>query len=166
MSDFKKLRLNAIPKALKRAMRYRLLNEPFQTESICRDILTVDPENQEARVILILAMTDQFGQEKSHSLAVVENELKQLTDNYNQAYYTGIALERRAIASVCSNLIQSSKNAFEILHQAMDNYEKAEKIQPENNDDAIVRWNACVRFIERHNIKPTPEEEKIEPYGD
>ena len=166
MSELKKLNLNAIPQALKRAMRYRLLNEPFQTESICRDILAVDPDNQEARIIFILAMTDQFGQEKSPSLATVEDELKLLSDNYKQIYYTGIAFERRAIASIRSDRILNSRTAYDVLQKAMEYYQKAEDIQPENNNDAIVRWNACIRMIERHNLKPSPEEEKFEPYGD
>jgi hypothetical protein len=35
----KVLRTGAIPAALERAERYRLLNEPTQAESICLDIL-------------------------------------------------------------------------------------------------------------------------------
>ncbi len=166
MSELKKLNINAIPKALERAMRYRLLNEPFQTESICRDILAVDADNQDARVILVLAMTDQFGQEKSPSLATVEDELRHLTDNYKQTYYTGIAFERRAIASIRSNRILDTGNAYDVLQKAMEYYQKAEDIQPENNNDAIVRWNACIRLIDRHNLKPAPEEDKFQPYGD
>ena len=37
-----------------------LLNEPAQAESICKDVLAVDPENQAAVVMLLLALTDQF----------------------------------------------------------------------------------------------------------
>ncbi|MGH9042039.1 MAG: hypothetical protein ACRDZ3_17605, partial [Acidimicrobiia bacterium] len=55
----------AIPEALAKAERYRLLNEPNQAESICLDILEVDPKHQQALVTLILAMTDQFGTERA-----------------------------------------------------------------------------------------------------
>src|SRR5262244_1472637 len=51
----------AIPAALERAERYRLLNEPTQAESICLDILEVDPESQPALILLLLSLTDQFG---------------------------------------------------------------------------------------------------------
>ena len=51
----------AIPAAVKKAEHYRLLNDPEQAESICLDILAVDPDNQQALVVLILAITDQFG---------------------------------------------------------------------------------------------------------
>ena len=52
-----------VPAALEKATRYRLLNEPLQAESICRDILTVEPENQQALITLLLAVTDQFDKE-------------------------------------------------------------------------------------------------------
>src|SRR5258707_6656674 len=51
----------AIPAALEKAMRYRLLNEPGEAESICHDVLRIDPDNQQALVILLLALTDRFG---------------------------------------------------------------------------------------------------------
>ncbi len=61
MPDLKPISKEAIPQALAKATRYRLLNEPAQAESICRDVLAADPENQEAVYALILALTDRFG---------------------------------------------------------------------------------------------------------
>jgi len=37
------------------------INEPEEAESICLDILEVDADNQEVLVMLLLAITDQFG---------------------------------------------------------------------------------------------------------
>ena len=51
---------DAVPAALEKAHLYRLLNEPSDAESICRDVLAVDPENQEALVTLTLALSDQL----------------------------------------------------------------------------------------------------------
>ena len=31
---------------MEKALRYRLLNEPLQAESVCRDVLACDPDNQ------------------------------------------------------------------------------------------------------------------------
>ena len=59
--ELKKLSDEAIPPALERAERYRLLNEPVQAESICLDVLRTDPENQSALITLLLAVTDRFG---------------------------------------------------------------------------------------------------------
>src|SRR6266436_320626 len=55
MFELKRLSLEAVPAALERALRYRLLNEPAEAESICHDVLEIDPENQEALVMLLLA---------------------------------------------------------------------------------------------------------------
>ena len=59
--ELKSLSPDAIPAALEKAHRYRLLNEPEQAESICEDVLRLDPENQDAITSLILALTDRFG---------------------------------------------------------------------------------------------------------
>ena len=43
MFDLKPLSKDAIPAALAKAERYRLLNEPGEAESICLDVLRIDP---------------------------------------------------------------------------------------------------------------------------
>jgi len=50
MAELKRLHKDAIPAALEKAERYRLLNEPGEAESICLDILAVDPDNQRALI--------------------------------------------------------------------------------------------------------------------
>ena len=54
-----------IPAALEKAERYRLLNDSSAAESICLDVLEIDPSNQKALVSLLLAITDQFLEEMS-----------------------------------------------------------------------------------------------------
>jgi hypothetical protein len=44
MVELKGLYTEAIPAALEKALRYRLLNEPAEAESICHDVLHIDPE--------------------------------------------------------------------------------------------------------------------------
>src|SRR4051812_45408249 len=63
MPNLKKISREAIARATQKAERYRLLNQSWATESICLDILEVDPTNQPVLVMLILAITDQFGPE-------------------------------------------------------------------------------------------------------
>jgi hypothetical protein len=60
MFDLKKIHKDAVAQALERAHFYRLLNEPGAAESICLDVLEIDPDNQDALVALILAITDRF----------------------------------------------------------------------------------------------------------
>src|SRR5258705_13938660 len=97
MPDLKPLSREAIPAALAKVERYRLLNEPEQAESICLDILRADPENQPAVVALILALTEQFA-----GVAPRVGEAKELIwrlrGEYKRAYYAGIISARRARA--------------------------------------------------------------------
>ena len=60
MFELKTLSPEGVPAALEKALRYRMLNEPEQAESICEDVLRLEPDNQEALVMLILALTDRF----------------------------------------------------------------------------------------------------------
>src|SRR5213595_3538201 len=60
MFELRPITPDAIPRALDKAERYRLLNEPSDAESICLDILRIDPDNQKALVAMLLAVTDQF----------------------------------------------------------------------------------------------------------
>lgn len=153
--ELKRISTDAVDKALERAERYRLLNEPQQAESICHDVLAVDEGNQRARVILILATTDQLGDERCASGACARDagsHLKHLEDEYERAYYAGIIRERRARAFLVRG--QSAMFAYDVFRDAMDHYERAGELSPDANDDAILRWNACVRTIERENLRP------------
>lgn len=152
----------AIPEAIKKAEQYRRLNEPEQAESICLDILETDPGNQTALVALILAMTDQFGREgAAPGVPQVQKYLGQLTDEYQRSYYGGLILERQARAYLKRGM--SRVFAYDSFRDAMDRYEKAERIRPEGDDSAILRWNACVRTIRREQLTPRPEEPVEQP---
>ena len=56
MYELKPISREAIPRAIQKAERYRLLNQSWAAESICLDILEVDPENQQVLVMLVLAL--------------------------------------------------------------------------------------------------------------
>lgn len=146
----------AIPEALAKAERYRLLNEPVQAESICRDILDVDPDRQEALVMLILAMTDQFGTEGARGAQDTRAYVARLSDEYDRAYYDGLVCERQARAYLDRGKARGS--AFGAFRDAMTSYEKAEGLRPPGDDSVILRWNACVRSIEREALAPPPVE--------
>ena len=94
--ELKSLSRTAIPAALEKAQRYRLLNEPWQAESICEDVLRIDPRDQTALVTLLLAMTDQF--DTQISIARTREVLSAIAGEYERAYYEGIVLERAARA--------------------------------------------------------------------
>ncbi len=99
MRELKPLSRDAVDAALAKAERYRFLNEPGEAESICLDILAVDPSNQAALIILLLALTDQFGDSAdAHERA--RDTLALLESEYDKAYYAGIIAERRAKAQL------------------------------------------------------------------
>ena len=159
MSDLKPLSEEAIPAALEKAMRYRLLNEPAEAESICLDILRTDPENQEALATLLLAVTDRFGKDYGVSDTQARELLGRLTSEYERAYYSGIVWERLAHSQLRQASPNSAFSAYESLRQAMDCYEKAEQTRPAGNDDAILRWNTCARILMgNRNLRPRPDE--------
>lgn len=159
--ELKPLSKDAVPAALEKAMRYRLLNEPGEAESICHDVLAADPDNQQALVLLLLALTDRFDKPYQVGLTEVQEIIPRLRDSYERAYYSGIIAERRAKAVLHKGAHGSSHNAFELLQQAMKCFEQAEGIRPPGNDDARLRWNACARIIMRNKLAAFVDE-KVE----
>jgi tetratricopeptide (TPR) repeat protein len=158
MFELKRLSLEAVPAALERALRYRLLNEPAEAESICHDVLEIDPENQEALVMLLLAITDRLG--KGYGVGVTEAQevLVRLRDEYERAYYAGIVCERRGKAQLRQGYPGAGHDAYEFLREAMTWFEKAEALRPPKNDDALLHWNTCARIIMRNQLAPRVEE--------
>jgi hypothetical protein len=158
MFELKPLSADAIPAALARADRYRVLNEPPQAESICLDILAVDPGNQEALVTLLLALTDQLQTGPPDLASRARAVLPHLQGEYQRAYYAGLIAERSARALLDLGRPGSGANVYELLVEAMRWYDEACAIRPPGNDDAVLRWNTCVRTLSKHpNLKPRQE---------
>jgi hypothetical protein len=164
MFELKALTKGAVPAALEKAERYRLLNEPAEAESICLDVLAIDAENQHALITLLLALTDQFVEDTGGTHRRAEELLPRLATEYDRCYYAGIISERRAKALASRDIPGSSSQAYEGFLAAMGWYEKAEARRPAGNDDALLRWNRCARFLQRHpQLAPTPEERVEQP---
>src|SRR5713226_10057583 len=87
-------------KTISKAELYRSLNEPEEAESICRDILAVEPEHQLALRLLGLAITDQFCGDASDRYGEAESLFQKLVERYERLYYTGLMHERRAKAQM------------------------------------------------------------------
>lgn len=150
MFELKNLSTKAVPAALDKANRYRLLNEPGAAESIYLDILAVDPDNQEALINIVLAMSDRFSKDYAIGDARITEYVTRIKSDYERTYYTGIMYERRGKAVLAKNGV----GAYELFRQAMDCFETAEAMRPVGNDDAILRWNGCARIITRNNLEP------------
>ena len=164
MFELKPLSREAIPHALEKAKHYRLLNQPWQTESICRDILKVLPGDHQATLNLILAITDQFPIiDRSYEAKAL---CKQLPEEYERLYYVGLIAERLGKAALGRSGPRVKYIAYEHYRRAMDFYEKSEAISPASNQDAVLRWNACVRTITQFKLESSPEEDRVEPLLD
>jgi len=162
MFELKRITSAGIATALQKAERYRLLNEPSAAESICLDVLAVEPDNQAALVQLALARSDQFGGDLAGAVERAGEPLTRVVDPYKRAYYGGIVCERRAKASLRAASPASAAIAYDWLRRAMDLYEEAERLRPAGHDEALLRWNTCARIIERHGLT-ADDEERFEP---
>ncbi|HEV2697668.1 MAG TPA: hypothetical protein VGU90_06725 [Terriglobales bacterium] len=141
----KSISAEGIEAALAKAELYRFLNEPEEAESICQDVLAVEPGHQLALRTLGLALTDQFTGEPSDPYSAAVDAFQQLTDAYEQSYYTGLLYERRAKAQLKAG--RPPHTITVLLEEAMHAYELAERMRPTGNDDAILRWNRCARLL-------------------
>ena len=159
----KKLSKDAIPRALEKADRYRLLNEPVQAESICLDVIDVDPTNQQALTTLLLAITDGFADNAAEAMARARDVLPRLDDEYKRHYYAGIICERRGTAHLRRGGPRAHEVADGWLREAMPHYERAEHLRPPGNDEAILRWNACARLLNRSERLHPRVHEEFEP---
>jgi hypothetical protein len=157
MFELKPISPEAIPEAIEKAERYRLLNEPSLAESICLDILGIEPDNQRVLVMLLLALTDQLGSGGAESQA--RTVIQRLRGDYERAYYSGIICERSARAILDHSPPGAAFTAYDSFREAMEWYEKAEALRPSGNDDAVLRWNTCVRILKKNpGLRPRPEE--------
>ena len=160
MFTLKRISASGVPAALQKAERYRLLNDSSAAESICRDIVEVDPDNQQALIVLLLSITDQFPDELGDALRRAREVLPRLRDEYKRAYYAGIICERRAKVQRRQSTPGSGSMAYESFREAMEWYEKAEAMRPSGNDEAILRWNTCARVLSSDDhLRPRPVEQ-------
>jgi hypothetical protein len=162
MFTLKPISHDSIESALAKAERYRLLGEPNEAESICLDILEIDPASRQARISLILALTDEIPHDGS-SFARAMEAIPGLVSTYDRAYYSGIAWERRAKAAYAAGGLGSGGYLYSWIIKALEFFEQAERLRPAGNDSSILRWNACVRFLARHKELAPAIEEASEP---
>ena len=156
----KDIRIHAVEEALVKAKQYRSLLEPEIAESICSDVLNIDPENQSVLVIYILALLDQISRtEKQTQIKMIERTIEKLTSQYKRYYYTGLLNEKRARRMITQAMSHSF--AYDYFIEALTFYQHAIDRCPEKNDEAILRWNSCIRTIEKEKLKPRRDSEDV-----
>ena len=152
-----------IPEAISKVELYRSLNEPEEAESICRDILAVEPEHQLALRLLGLAITDQFCGDAADRYGEAEGLFQGLVERYERLYYSGLLHERRAKAQM--HVGRFPHTLAPLFEEAMRCFAQAEAIRPPGNDDAILRWNRCARLLQSHpGFREEKEPEAFDAY--
>ena len=91
---------DTIDTVLDKARQYRSLREPDLAISICIDVFAVDSDNQDALVIYILALTDQY----SHQHAKVQPKkivefIAKLKSEFHRICDIGFLSNARALRS-------------------------------------------------------------------
>jgi len=159
----KKIIATSIPAALEKAQQYRALGQAFEAESICLDILICDPKVDEATILLLLSLTDQFEQGPADLQSRALSLLPKLKDDYERYYYEGIICERQCKALLHKSGLRSRHHAYDFLLRAMNCYAEAESLRPENNDETLLRWNTCVRLFTRYPyLEPAQDSTDLE----
>jgi hypothetical protein len=161
MFERKPISHDSVPGALAKVERYRLLNEPGEAESICRDILDIEPDNQGALIALVLTLTDQIPHD-AHCFKEALATAARLHAAYDRAYYAGIAWERRAKSRHHNTSHSARHDVYDWIVKALHLFEEAEHLRAPGNDEAVLRWNACVRFLAHHKDVTPREAEEVE----
>ena len=121
-------------------------------------LLAIDEHNAQALTCLLLSLTDQLQAGDATAMPRARELLARLPNEYERAYYAGIICERAAKRQLQQGGPGAGFAAFEYLEEAMAHFQKAEKLAPKGNDDAVLRFNACARLIEKHAL--------VAPHGD
>lgn len=145
--ELKPLTSKNLTAAVELAMHYRDLNEPEEAESICRDVIAVAADNEDAWRTLGLALTDQFPAHWMTLFDEARTAFGKLKSEYDRVYYLGILWERYAKAQVEAGRAHNAIHAFE---EALARFEEAEKIAPKDLPNPIVHYNRCVRALTTH----------------
>ncbi len=156
----KRIQPSGVEAALQKADKYRELNQPAEAESICRDVLAVDPDDQLALRTLGLALTDRFEPSSAARFSEAQQVFARLHDPYERAFYGGLACERQAKAQLAAHLRLSSVQP--LFDQALARYAEAEALRPPGNDDPILRWNSCVRALQATPDLPESEAPSVD----
>ena len=165
MFKLKSISKHSIPAALALADHYRLLNEPRAAESICLDVLEIDPDHHKALKTWLLALTDQFTMDGAARRMEQARQLLPRLSAYEQKYYAGIIAERFARHQLEVGHPGANGSAYAYLCDAMKFYDEANELAAEGNDEAVLRYNTCVRTINWHRLvaaQPDEQEPQLE----
>ena len=142
--ELKPLTSKNLSAAVELAKHYRDLNAPEEAESICRDVIAVAPDNEDAWRTLGLALTDQFPSKWMTLFDEARGAFNRLSSDYERLYYAGITWERYAKAQLEAGRVQNAVHAFE---EANTRFEQADKLGSPDDPLPVLHYNRCVRAL-------------------
>ncbi len=159
MFELKPLPGRDVEAALALAERCRTAGEPEEAESICLDVLEVQPESQPALELLLLARTDLLERGLPEGVQRARELLPRLQGDYERAYFGGLVCERQAKYLLGQRGRRTGFVAYEWFRFAMEEYDSAAQAAPDR-PEPVLRWNACARILMRNpHCVPDPEEQ-------
>jgi len=121
-------------------------------ESICEDILATEPDNRQALVTMILAVTDQFrdhgvGEHTARARALIPR----LTEEYERLYYAGYHLRATRPRAPGARPARRWADRARLVRRRHEPLRTVDGRPPNrSNDDPVLRWNACARTLNHH----------------
>jgi len=161
MFELKAIAEGDASQALALAEASRAAGDADVSESICLDLLELEPDNQEALVLLLLARTDQFKRGLPRSVERAREVLPRLSGEYERAYYGGMICERQARYVLGQRGKRSGFVAYDWFRYAMELYEESARLAPEKLESTF-RYNSCVRTIERNRHCQPDDDDAME----
>ena len=146
--ELKTLGADQVSSALAAAEQCRAGGEAETAESICTDILEVDPGNARAIELLLWSRVDLLGEGRYGGVERAQEALALVQSDFERHYLEGVICEQQARFLIGKRGRHSSRVAYDWFRHAMDAFEEAARIAPDR-PEASLRWNACLRSIER-----------------
>jgi hypothetical protein len=142
--ELKRLGARNLASAITLAKHYRDLNQPSVAESICRDVLEVSPDDQDALRTLGLSLTVQFPTAWLTMFDEACAVFAKLRSDYERVYYTAVAWERYGMAQLVAGRAHNAIHAFE---EAIQGFEQADTLGSPDDPAAVLHYNRCVRAL-------------------
>ena len=155
MFALKALSHEGVASALAKAEHYRLLKRTGRSGEHLPRYSRHRARNQQALICLVLAQSDQIARD-SRSFHSALATVQKLQGSTSVPITAGIVWERRAKALDAERGRGTHHSVYEWVVKALDCFAQAERLRPAGNDDAVLRWNTCVRFLTQSS-KPRAE---------
>lgn len=128
------------------------------TESICQDVLSLDPTNQEAVELLFRSRVSLLSKGLPRGVERAQELVPQFDGDFEKAFFSGLLRENQARYLLDRRGRQASSVAYNWFRHAMDDFEEANR-QDSTRIEATLHWNACLRTLQANpHCAPNPEE--------